>query len=122
MGGQMQGLRALGEREAVADQPFQIHFTVHDESDRLFLQVDRGAIGTDQSFLIDTNSCGIDQCLPMLRLRKKQYPATGTGRIHRGTNQGVAADCENYRIGATPLGQLADALNYVCLRGINGKV
>ncbi len=122
MGGQIQGLRALGEREAMADQPFQIHLTVHDKTDRLFLQVDRRTIGPHQSFLIDTDGCRIDQGLSVLRLRKQQYPSTGTGRIHRGANQGVAADRENYRIGATPLGQFADALDYVCLRSINCKL
>ena len=50
----------------------------------------------------------------MLRLRKKQNPPTGTGRIHRGANQGIAADRKNYRVGATPFGQLADALDHVC--------
>ena len=122
MGGQIQGLRALGEREAVADQPFQIHFSVHHKADRLFLQVDRSAVRPHQSFLIDTDGCGIDQCLSVLRLRKKQYPPTGTGRIHRGTNQGVAADRENYRIGATPFGQLANPLDYVCSRSVNALV
>ena len=108
MGSQVQGLRALGEREAMTDQPFQIHFTVHDKTDRLFLQIDRCTIGPHQGLLIDTDGCGIDHGLSMLRLRKKQNPATGTGRIHRGANQGVTADRKNYRVGATPFGQLAD--------------
>ena len=122
MGGQIQGLRALGEREAVADQPFQIHHTVHDKTDRLVLQVDRCTIGPHQGFLIDTDGCRIDQGLSVLRLCKQQYPATGTGRIHRGANKGVAANRENYRIGAAPLSQLADTINYICLRCINCKL
>jgi len=122
MGGQIQGLRALREREAMADQPFQIHDTVHDESHRLILQVDRCTIGPHQSLLIDANGCWIDQCFSMLGLRKKQHPPTRTGRIHRSTNQGVAADRENYRVGATSLGQLADPLDYICPRCINCKV
>jgi len=112
MGGQIQGLRALGEREAVADQPFQIDHTVHDKTDRLILQVDRCTIGPHQGFLVDTDGRRIDQRLSVLRLRKQQYPATGTGRIHRGANQGVSADSENDRVGATPFRQFADALDY----------
>src|ERR1017187_10761704 len=122
MGSQIQRLRALKEREAMADQPFQIHHTVHHKTDRLWLQVDRSTIGPHQSFLIDTDGCRIDQCLSVLRLCKKQYPSTGTGRIHRGANQGVTAYRENYRVGATPFGQLADALHYICPRSINCKV
>ena len=114
MGGQIQGLWALGEREAMADQSFQIHLTVHDKAYRLFLQIDRCTIGPHQGFLIDTDGCRIDQGLSVLRLREQQNPATGTGRIHRGANQGVAADRENYRVSAAPFGQLADTLNHVC--------
>ncbi len=122
MGSQIQRLRALGEREAMADQSFQIHFAVHDKTNRLLLQIDRCAIGPHQSLLIDTDGCRIDHGLSVLRLRKKQYPSTGTGRIHRGTNQGIAADRENHRVGATSLGQFADALDHVCPRSINCKV
>ncbi len=59
-------------------------------------------------------AAGSINSLSMLRLRKKQNPPTRTGRIHRGTNQGVAAHRENDRISATPLGQFADTLNYIC--------
>ena len=104
MGCQIQGLRALGERKAMADQLFQIHHTVHNKTDRLILQVDRCTIGSHQSFLIDTDGCRIDQGLSVLRLRKQQYPATRTGRIHRGANQGITADRKNNCVSATPLG------------------
>src|SRR5579862_6873823 len=122
MGGQIQGLRALQEREAMADQPFQVHFAVHDKSDGVFLQIDGGAVGSDQSLFIDTDGCRIDQCLSVLRLCKKQYSSPGTGRIHRGTNKGVAANRKNNRVGTTSLSHFADALDYICLRSINCKV
>ena len=122
MGSQIQRLRALREREAMADQPFQIHLAIHDKTDRLFLQVHRCTVGPHQGLLIDTDGCRIDHGLSVLRLRKKQNPSPRTGRIHRGTNQGVAADRENHRIGATSLGQFADALDYICPRSVNCKV
>ena len=115
MRGQIQRLRALRQREAVADQPFQIHLAIHHKANRFFLQVHRCAVGADQSFLIDTNGCRINHGLSVLRLRKQQNPPTGTGRIHRSANQRVSADSQNDCIGATPFGQFADTLNYVCL-------
>ena len=108
---QIQGLRALRERKAMADKALQIHLAIHDKTDGLLLQVDRRAIRPDQTLLIDADGCRIDHGLSMLRLRKKQYPPTRTGRIHRNTNEGVAADRENYRVGATSLRQFADALD-----------
>ena len=114
MGREFQGLRTLGEREAVTDKSLQIHLAVHDKTNRLFLQIHGGAVGPHQSFLIDTDGCRIDHGLSVLRLRKKQYPSSRTGPIHRGTNQRVAADRKNYCIGAASLGELTDTFHHVC--------
>jgi len=119
MGGEIKGLRTVGQGKAVADQAFQIHFTIHNEADRVGLQVNGRTIGTYQSFFIDTDGCGIDQGLSMLRLRKQQNPTPGTGSIHRGANQGVAANSENDRVGAASLSKFTDALDYVCPRSID---
>ena len=115
MCGQFKSLCAFGKRKAMADQSFEIHLTIHYETDRIVLQVNRGAIGAHQSFLVDTDGCRINHGLSMLRLRKKQYPSTGTSRIHRSANQGIATDSKNDGVGATPFGQLADAFDYIGL-------
>ena len=101
---QVQGLSGLMQREAMADQPFQIHFSIHHKTSRLFLQVDGRAVRTDQSLFIDANRGWIDHSLTVLRLSKKQYSASGTGRVHSGANQIVAADSENDRVGAPAFG------------------
>ena len=122
MSRQIKRLPALGKREAVADQSFQVHFMIHDKANRLFVKVDRGTVGPQQRLLIDTDCGRIDHYLPVLCLRKKQNPATWTGRIHRSTNQGISADRQNHGVGSAPLGQLADALNDIYPRRFYCKV
>jgi len=124
MGGQVERLGAFGQRKTMANEAFKVHLArlhpvTHDKADRLFLQVDRGAIGTDQSFFVDANGCRIDNGLSVLRLSKQQNPTTGTGRIHRGANQSVAADGQDNGIGAASIGQRTDAFHHIRLRSIN---
>src|SRR5579862_9463425 len=47
MGGQIEGLRSLGKRETMTDQPFQIHLSVHDKTHRLLLQIHRRTVRPD---------------------------------------------------------------------------
>ena len=58
----------------------------------------------------------------MLRLRKKQYSPPGTGRVHRGANQGISADRQNDGIGTTALGEFADTVYHIHPRSFHCKV
>ena len=58
----------------------------------------------------------------MLRLRKKQNPSPRTGCIHRGTNQGIAAHRKNDCVGATTLGEFADAVDDIRPGSVYGIV
>ena len=78
MGSEVKGFDSAGERKAVADETLQIHFTVHNKTNRFLLQFNRGAIRAQQSFLVNANRGGVNYSLTMYSLRKQQYPPTRT--------------------------------------------
>src|SRR5271165_6913535 len=115
----MQCLHGFGQREAVADKPFQLHLAAEHKSRCLLLQIHGSAVGTQETLFIDANGGGINRCLAVLSLRKQQYATARTGSIHGWTNQTVPC-YRNYDCICPPaVRQLPDGLYGVGARGVD---
>ena len=55
----------------------------------------------------------------MLGLRKEHDLAAGTDRVHGGADEGIAADGEDYGVGAAAFGFGKDALDHVFRAGMD---
>src|SRR5690349_20544161 len=97
---QVDGSDRVLEREAMRDETAKIDSALENNIYGLILQIDRSAVRTNQSLLIDANSGGIDSGFAPLRLRKEHNLATWTGRIDCRADQGIPSNRQNHRIGA----------------------
>src|SRR6266403_578713 len=122
MGSQIQRFHAALQREAVADKPFQIYFTVHYEPHRLLLQFDRCAVGPHQSLFVHAHRRRIDRRLAAHSLGKQQHPTSGTGGIHGRPDHAVPANRQYHGVSPATFRHFAHRFSGVSLGSVNCQI
>ena len=103
----------------MTNQFFQIHFAVHYEPHRLFLQLDGSAIRSQQRLLFDTDSPRVNNRVSVHRLREQKHPAARSRGVHSCPDQAVAPYRQNCGVGSTAFRLLANRFQGVGTRSIN---
>src|SRR5208282_2048879 len=119
MGCQIQRFHTAFQRETVADKPFQIHFTVHDEPHRFLLQVYRCTVGSQQSLFVHAHRSRINRDLAPYRLGKQQHTTSCTRGVDGRPNQAIPTDCQNHSISSPALRHSTHHLSGVSLGSVN---